>query len=114
MNKDRILKNIQSIGKPKQNINKLTDMKCSSKGNYKALCESYKNGMMEFDKFDELYDQITEEEYDGYYIAADMINHFMLTHPKLKSEWNLMSADERWNFVEAIHYGIESYIIQKQ
>ncbi len=114
MNNEETLKKIAGIGKDKQPINKLTKMKCSSKGNYKALCESYKNGMMEFDKFDELYDQITEEEDDGYYIAADMINHFMLTHPKLKSGWNLMSADERWNFVEAIHYGIEGYIRQKQ
>ena len=109
MNKDKILERIQSIGKSREPINKLTEMKLSSKGHYKALCESYKNGMLDFTKFSDIHTQLLDEgAYDWYDISGDMINHFMLTHPKLKFGWEDMTAHERWNFVEAIHYGIES------
>ena len=109
MNKDKILEKIQSIGKPKEPINKLTEMKCTLIGNKKEYKESREAGMLDFQDFDGMYKQLLEEgAYDMYDISGDMINHFMLTHPKLKFAWEDMNADERWNFVEAIHYGIES------
>jgi len=108
MNKDRILEKIQAIGKPRKPIHKLTEMKGTrNKNQYKESCA---DGMLDFQEFDEIYKQLIEEgAYDWYDISGDMINHFILTHPRLKFAWKDMSIDERWNFVEAIHYGIEYF-----
>jgi len=66
--------------------------------------------MMNFNLFSDMHDELISHEPDGYYIAGDMINEFMLTHPHLKHSWKNMTADERWIFVEAMHYGIETLI----
>ncbi len=110
MNKDKILEKIQSIGKPREPIHKLTEMKCTLIGNKKVYKESREAGMLDFTKFSDIHEELIEAgAYDWYDISGDMINHFMLTHPKLNFAWKDMNADERWNFVEAIHYGIESH-----
>ena len=113
MNKERFLTQVGEIGKTKErfDINKLTTMDYTLKGNKKVYKESLEAGMFNMAKLHILHEQLVEDdsESDWYSISGDMINHFMLTHPKLKFAWEDMCADERWNFVEAIHYGIESH-----
>jgi hypothetical protein len=93
---------------------RLTEMKCSAENNeeyYKILVN---DGMMDFDDFDGLYNQMNDlgdgENQDPYFLTGDMINAFMLTHPVLKDGWNNMTADERWIFTEAIYYGIGQFV----
>lgn len=109
MNKERFLKQVGEIGKQPIDVNKLTEMKHTLKGNKKAYKESIEAGMFDFTEFANIHKELIKTESDWYHLSGDMINHFMLTHPKLKLGWEDMCADERWNFVEAIHYGIESH-----
>ena len=110
MNKDKFLEQIGEIGKQPINVNKLTEMKHTLVGNKKAYKESREAGMLNFREFSDIHKQLIKDgASDWYDISGDMINHFMLTHPKLKFAWEDISADERWNFAEAIHYGIESH-----
>jgi len=89
---------------------KLSEMDCSVDGNKQAITQLYDDGMFNLSEFGNLYKELTKDEWDGYQVAGDMINQFMLTHPKLKDGWSQMSADERWIYTEAMHYGIESLI----
>lgn len=101
-------KNNNNIGK-NMSIDKLTDMDYTLKGNKESLDRLYKDGMQDFSVYTEL---TKEDDWDGYHVSGDMINHFMLTHPKLKDGCEQMSADERWIFTEAMFYGIEQLIKQ--
>ena len=91
-------------------IKKLTDKEHSFIGSNKAYKESLDAGMIDFNQFDMLFSEYVKDEHDYFGIAGNMINHFMLSHPNLKSAWSSMTTDERWIFVTAIHNGIEGSI----
>ena len=100
---------------------RLTEENCSIEGNTAANKKLLEAGMLPWGDIDTMFDEFHAAEaassnnfkegcWDDYNMAGDMINVIMSMHPKLKEAWNEMSADEKWLFVEAIHYGVDSKI----
>jgi hypothetical protein len=85
-------------------------MKYSLKGNNNACKKLYRQGMMKPEKVNELFKEYNSDELDAYHLCGDLINSYMLKHPYFQKSWLKMSADERWIYVEMIHYGIEGLI----
>ena len=57
---------------------------------------------------------LMEKEYwDGYSVCGDLIDEFVSAFPPLKDAWAAMSGREKWLFVEAMHYGIHSFVYAK-
>ena len=63
-------------------------------------------------KLDIIFDELisVREEYDGYHIASELINQFIMTFPEMKDAWAKLSTAQKWLFCEGMHYGVESLI----
>ena len=100
---------------------RLTEENYTLAGNHESFARMVdEEGMMGPHEHAEMFDEFVAAEnakwpndknnWDAYHMSGDMINAFMLTHPKLKEAWATMTGDEKWITVEVLHYGIESFL----
>ena len=63
-------------------------------------------------KLDTIFDELisVRGEYDGYHIAAELMNQFIMVFPEMKDAWAKLSTAQKWLFCEGMHYGVESLI----
>jgi len=57
-----------------------------------------------------LFVEIATDDWDGYDVFGDLLDHLMANHPIVKNSWNTMTTDEKWNFVEFVWYGIRPLV----
>lgn len=62
--------------------------------------------------FDKIFKTITTsmDENNGYYIEGEMINQFIQAFPEMKMAWKNLSTEQKWIFMEGLHYGIRPLI----
>lgn len=63
-------------------------------------------------KLDDIFKYVTTDmnQYDGYYIEGEMINQFIQAFPEMKTVWGKLSSNQKWIFIEGLHFGIRPFI----
>ena len=51
-------------------------------------------------------DMVTDNpDIDGYYLYGELVNQFIQAFPEMKDAWGKLSTDQKWIFIEGLHYG---------
>ncbi len=53
----------------------------------------------------------TDEAFDdGYAMEGELVNQFVSAFPIMRDAWNKLTADQKWVFIQGIHFGIRPII----